>query len=322
MDGVGKRSAAMATAMTLNCQRMGASREVEQGLWMARESEADACGECRSCRKISAGLHPDVMTVMASGATIRIEQIRGLCDTLRLKPFEARVRVAWIAGADAMTPAAANALLKILEEPPPRTILILTAAQSGRLLPTIASRCQMLRFSPIGIRELAHFLETRHGISREDAFKAAGLAEGSIPKALKWVTREALRRRDWILDTLSRLGSGTVSQWLAFAEKLLENKSGLQEDLNLVKTWVRDLIVFKWEPAQILHRDKMASIAPIARPLAVAQILEAMKWVETAQRRIQSNSNPRLTLEILMLRMGRLTHAGTPADWPMSLQTT
>ena len=170
----------------------------------------------------------------------------------------------------------------------------------------------MLRFSPINHEELAHFLETQHGVPFDDAIKAARLGEGSVPKALAWMTQTALSRRSWILDTLTELDSGPLSECLAFAEKLLENKTGLQEDLNLVKTWLRDLIIFKWNPEKILHRDKLASISRIAPPLGVAEILQTMKWVETAQNKLQNNLNPRLTLEILMTRMGRSAPAGTP----------
>ena len=80
---------------------------------------------------------------------IKIDQIRELCQVLTMKPYEARVRVVIIADAHTLNPAAGNALLKMLEEPPARTVLILTAPQTGDLLPTIVSRCQHIRFKPI-----------------------------------------------------------------------------------------------------------------------------------------------------------------------------
>ena len=134
IEGVGKKTAAVALAMACNCRRPVA---------------VEPCGECAACRKIAAGAHPDILRVSPAGAMIKIDQIRELCQVLTMKPYEARVRVVIIADAHTLNPAAGNALLKMLEEPPARTVLILTAPQTGDLLPTIVSRCQHIRFKPI-----------------------------------------------------------------------------------------------------------------------------------------------------------------------------
>jgi DNA polymerase III subunit delta' len=303
MAGIGKQSMAMAMAMALNCQN---PIPLSEDTWAEGSFSSDglgSCGQCRSCRKISADLHPDMIKISASGSTIRIEQIRRLCDTLTLKPFEAAMRIALIADAHTMTPSAANALLKVLEEPPPRTILILTALHGSGLLPTIVSRCQIVRFAPIQPREMARYLEQNHGLSTEEAIAAAELGNGSIPKTLSWTTREAVSRREWILETLSSLDSDTISTCLAFAEKLLENKTGLQEDLNLVKTWLRDLIIYTWAPMSIIHKDKVSMISKRAPLLSVQNLLEIMNQLQSVQYKIQTNLNPRLALEILMLSL-------------------
>ena len=123
--------------MTLNCR---------QGLNDTKT--VDACGQCQPCRQILANSHPDIISVKPQGDTLRINQIRELLGLLAMKPHSAKHRVVIIAESHTMNPEAANALLKVLEEPPANTTLILTAAQKSDLLPTILSRCRHIGSSP------------------------------------------------------------------------------------------------------------------------------------------------------------------------------
>ncbi|MBW2248732.1 MAG: hypothetical protein JRF62_16445, partial [Deltaproteobacteria bacterium] len=136
IEGVGKRTAAMALAMACNCKAIKPEHFSER---MKIRSDGNIpsdqiktispCGRCNSCRKIESGNHPDIIVLNPSGPFIRIGQIRELCGTLAMKPYEARLRVVIISDAQTMNLSAGNALLKLLEEPPDRTILILTALQ-------------------------------------------------------------------------------------------------------------------------------------------------------------------------------------------------
>jgi len=155
IEGVGKERAAVALAMAFNCAENRSGSDAA-GVDLRRSDHADAnrpftikpCGICKSCRKIDSDNHPDIIRLKPSGPFIKIDQIRALCQTLAMKPYEAGMRVVIISEAQAMNPAAGNALLKMLEEPPARTILILVAAHPSDLLPTIVSRCQHIRFNP------------------------------------------------------------------------------------------------------------------------------------------------------------------------------
>ena len=158
-QGVGKRSAAIAFAMICNCIGMETpppSRSNAQTRLRSPVIRTDEpCGACPACRKIMSGNHPDVIHVKPTGAIIKIAQVRSLCEALSMKPYEAKMRVVIVTDAHTMNPSAGNALLKMLEEPPDRTILILTAPQRVDLLPTIVSRCQPVRFNPITRRRIA-----------------------------------------------------------------------------------------------------------------------------------------------------------------------
>jgi len=134
--GVGKRRTALALASALNCL----------------QSPGDPCGECEACDKIASGIHPDVVTLEREGAAqiIPIENIRREVVTrVGLPPHEGRMRVFLIDEAGALQPAAANSLLKTLEEPPARTMFVLGTTSPDLLLPTIRSRCQRLVFAPV-----------------------------------------------------------------------------------------------------------------------------------------------------------------------------
>jgi DNA polymerase-3 subunit delta' len=128
-------------AKTLNCQNPRASKAVP--------GAPDSCDECLSCRKIDHATHPDVQWVRpeSKSRVITIDQMRDLMQTIFLKPTEAEYKVAVIVAADRLNPQAANAFLKTLEEPPPRSVLILLTTEPGRILETILSRCLRLNFS-------------------------------------------------------------------------------------------------------------------------------------------------------------------------------
>lgn len=291
IEGIGKRTAATAVAMACNCTGRAA------------EEHAAVCGECAACRKIATGRHPDVLRVAPSGLQIKIDQIRDLCQSLAMKPYEARVRVAIIAEAHRMNPAAGNALLKMLEEPPDRTVLILTAPQKADVLPTIVSRCQHVRFKPIASRHLAAMLATAYGFSPEDAQLTATLANGSVTRALAMQRRGWLQRRNWILSEMAELALRPTTALLALAEKTSLVKEDIPEWLDLMASWVRDVAVARYCPDRIIHQDLKHPIREASRRSDPGSLARADRAIVQARRRIQANANPRLALESLWLQL-------------------
>ena len=141
-SGVGKRLLAVATAQALNCPNVEARTPNQEVL-------LDACGTCTTCTRIVRGVHPDVLIVEpGDSGSIKVDQVRDLVDRAAYRPFEGRRRVVIIDKADALVPAAQNALLKTLEEPPSLSVFMLINARPDALLPTVRSRCPLLRFRP------------------------------------------------------------------------------------------------------------------------------------------------------------------------------
>jgi len=295
LEGVGKRTVALTFAMACNC--VG-----EKNYSKHQPNSVDPCCRCRSCRKINSGNHPDIIFIKPSGPYIRIDQIRKLCQTLAMKPYEARQRVVIISEAQAMNPEASNALLKALEEPPERTILILTA-QTSDLLPTIVSRCQNIRFNPISRKGIENMLIKEQGLQPGNAKILATIANGSLSKAVSMHKGNWIKKRNWLINELAALSTRPIESMLAFAEKLSENKETTREYLEIITSWFRDLAIFSDSPEKIINKDMLDQIQYVSQNTMTASVLSKIDAIQSAKKKIKANANLRLTLEILTFRL-------------------
>jgi DNA polymerase-3 subunit delta' len=212
--GVGKRTFAMKLAQALLCD--------------ARPQAAlDPCGQCVPCRQIEAGSHPDLHVVErpreASNLPLELfigddehRMQAGLCYELSLKPYSGKRRIGIIDDADLLSMGSresANALLKTLEEPPPKSVLILIGTSVQRQLPTIRSRCQIVRFSPLAEETVAELL-MRTGACEDAAAarRAAQLAQGSLERGRAWCDKSFVEFREALLQQLAAGESEPASQ--------------------------------------------------------------------------------------------------------------
>ena len=316
IEGVGKKSTAVLFAMACNCMANepdhfseGTTTQTKNDCTSFKQIAASPCGCCRSCRKIQSKNHPDIILVEPSGSFIKIRQIRDLCYTLAMKPYEARLRVVIIPDAQTMTASAGNALLKVLEEPPDRTILILTAVQTSDLLPTIVSRCQYIRFNPISDTILETLLLEAHGADPDDAKKISNMANGSVSKALSIINSmhrvNWINRKDWLIDEMGSLSHRPIGSLMAFAEKLSKEKELLDGSLEVIKSWFRDLVVYKYHPEKIINKDLSEKIKHASEEMEVVSLLSKIDDIQLTQKDIQANTNLRLSLEVLIMQLAR-----------------
>jgi DNA polymerase-3 subunit delta' len=267
------------------------------------------CGCCRSCKKIQSGSHPDVLSIKPTGSFIKIDQIRDLYQTLTMKPYEARYRMVIMTDAQCMNSAASNSFLKILEEPPDQTILILIAEKKTDLLQTVISRCQHIRFKPISRNVLAAML-VKNGIKNsKDAFVLATMAKGSFAKALTMRRTDWMGRRNWLIKTIGLDQHGpTMTKpagvLFSVSTQLLENRDTLEDCLETIKSWLRDLIIFKYQPDKIIHQDLMDKIKNVSNKFTIKSLFHKIEAVQSTQLSIQrSNTNVKLALDLLMLKL-------------------
>jgi DNA polymerase-3 subunit delta' len=314
-DGIGKRSAAKAFAMVCNCSGdMNPAGSSERVSPCAATTPGDVimipvpCGQCRSCKKIQADSHPDVIRMEPSGQYIRIAQIRELLSTLAMKPYEARLRVVIISDAHTLNPEAGNALLKILEEPPERTVLILTASGTADLLPTVVSRCQQIRFNPLPLERLVAMLIEKEGVKPENARVLAAMADGSYSRALRLYRQNWIERRRWLIQAggfLMGTSSSRVAMagLMALALELAENKTGIVEALEILTSFYRDLAVIKFRQGRIINEDLWDRLHAAAGNQSETAIISKLEAIETTRKHIRGNANPRLATELLLMQL-------------------
>jgi len=301
IDGIGKQMAAKAFAMACNCADPQPYPASQPG--SSPVARTNACGQCRTCRRIVADNHPDILHLGPTGNMIRIAVIRDLIQRLMIKPYEQGKRIVIIAGSHAMNPKASNALLKILEEPPENTILILTARQPTDLLPTIISRCQQIRFSPLKHDVLIELLTANETLTPEAAAAATALSGGSYTHAMKMVREGGIPRRGWLANEISRLHDQSTTSLLALAEKLAAEKAQLPDTLAWLVSWYRDLLVFPFQPEQIVNSDLFHQIRAAAADTDALVLIDHMKAAQNALKQLQANANPRLTMDDLVLQL-------------------
>jgi DNA polymerase III subunit delta' len=308
IEGVGKKTTARLFAQALNCSQPAKPAET------TAEVNVDPCGLCRPCRQIKEGGHPDIIDIAPRKGMLRIDQIRELIQTLALKPFNARHRVVIITDGQTMNEEAGNALLKVLEEPPAGTILILTARQRSDLLPTIASRCRHIRFNPLQADDLAGLLVQQHDMESERARILAGVAGGSCTGALRLSEANWGGHRDWVvgaagLDNIEAARTRSAASAMAFAAQLALHKDRLGSDLEILKTWIRDLGVQAYQARHIINADRAELLRAMRAHIRDEQVTRLWEAVEDAQKAIAGNSNLRLTLDVMALNMADATSA-------------
>lgn len=290
IDGIGKRKAAEAFGMALNCTHTAGSM---------------ACGTCPSCQKTVSGTHPDMIVLEPDGVFIKIDQVRALARQLRFAPLEGRWRIVIVNDADCMNPEASNAILKMLEEPPDGTVMILTAGQTSDLLPTIVSRCQQISFRPIPFDKVAHLLVEQKGLDKETALTLALCTKGSLGKALSVDVEKWAAWRTRLLEQIAALSSGSIQSLLAFALGLSLDKNRLADSMDMIMTWFRDLLVWQITPEKVINKDFMAQIERASQGRTAGEILEKVEAVHQTRTFISKNVNARLALEVMMIRLCR-----------------
>ena len=257
--------------------------------------EPETCPGCRAWGKLSRGVHPDFLVLAPEKENIRIAQIREAEEFLRFRPLEAPVRVVLIPEAERLTPEAANALLKSLEEPPSYAHFFLTAVSAEGLLPTIVSRSQVVRFRPLPPELIEKVLSERFGKEPAEARALSLLSEGSLGRAL-------LLSEKGLLEGLSRLSAVArkpdPALKLQAAEALSRKREDLADLLYLVRLWL-------WY-SYLKGRGLFAypGVLPEAVPQEAA--LRLIPFVEELERGLKRYLNPELTLLALILELSRV----------------
>lgn len=286
-SGIGKFLVAQTTAAAIFCNRANTP-----------------CGRCESCRSFSAGTHPDYSVVRPDGQAIKIEQIRALQGQLALAPYQSNRRVAIIERAETMTPAAANSLLKTLEEPVGAAVFILTADNRRQLLDTILSRCQTIFFQPLDDRALADEL-TKKGASLAQARALARVSGGSMAKAEELLSSGGLSLRDAAAQIALNRHRPMEEIWRS-AQALGELKREELQELFLFLTMLfRDLLVLHSDETSILlfNPDLSRRLNAQKGQWTERELFDRLGKIAEAQKMLKANVNTRLLVERLLIQL-------------------
>ena len=228
-EGSGRRTLALRLAQAMLCSGAGAV----------------PCGQCAHCRKVTAGVHPDLIRVGADGADIRVDAVRAMRTDAYIRPNEGDRKVYLVEGADTMNESAQNALLKLLEEGPAYAAFLLVCRQAGALLPTVRSRCVELSLSPLTYEETLGELRRRFPDRSEEALSAAaGRCEGVLGRAL---------------EELSGAEPGAGRQLaLQYAGAIVRrDELGLMEFAVTLEKAAREDVESFWSEGSLLFRDAL-----------------------------------------------------------------
>lgn len=293
--GLGRRTLALRFAQALNCPTPSAP-----GI---------PCGSCRDCRQIESMQHADLTVVQADaeGGILKVDQIRESRKLLSLKPYQSKYRVALFLRFHEANDNAANALLKTLEEAPSYAVLILTADNPEQLLPTIVSRCEILRLRPLSIQEVQRDLESK-GVESGRAKLIAHISGGRPGYARRLAQDDALlgQREERLNDLLSLLPASRVEKF-KYAEQLAKDKDAMRQTILFWLSYWRDVMLRTAQAeTPLVNADRNLEIEGLAQRLDLSTARKTVADLEAALERLEKNVNPRLLAEVLLLDLPKV----------------
>ena len=291
LEGVGKKTTALALAQALNCLKFDTSL-------------AEACGKCSGCIKVENGNHPDIQMVIPEKYVIKIDQIRSLKGKVYYKCYEGRYKVIILDNAHNLTIEASNSLLKVLEEPPQDTVFILVTSEPGKLTDTIISRCQQIQFQPLSVYTIKELLMKKNPEKLSQISLAAGLAGGSLAKAEELLAEgEVLENRQETINVVKKLFELSFSDIILWCEKWDREKKKVKTILEIIQLWYRDLLVFRTTGREeiLINQDLVADIKNSQHTLL--NINYALLLINESIKNLEYNVSPRLVLEVFFMKL-------------------
>jgi DNA polymerase-3 subunit delta' len=294
---IGKTTLALEFARLLQCQGRDAGAP-------------EPCGACDSCRKIAAGSHPDVRLVVRPGdkRILPVELVREVIHAANLAPSVGPWRIFILSEIERMAAASANALLKTLEEPPERVVLLLTCSEPEAPLPTVISRCQLVPTQPPTLDEIRQALVERWDIEPQRAEQLAALSHGRIGWALDAARHPEIEHaRSESLARLVSLTGASRDERLRAAGTLASDTDAARDVVELWLYWWRDVVLAACgAQGQASAGEARAEAERQGRALGVERAHSFLSALVAAREALEANANPQLSLEALLLDLPTL----------------
>nr|WP_288723976.1 DNA polymerase III subunit delta' [uncultured Sellimonas sp.] len=288
--GAGKKMFAQLFAMTLQC---------EKGM-------TEPCNECHSCRQALSGNHPDIIRVTHEKPnTISVEDVRvQINNDIMIKPYNGKYKIYIVPDADLMTVQAQNALLKTIEEPPEYAVIILLTENAESLLPTILSRCVVLKIKNVKDTLIKKYLMEQMQIPDYQADICTAFAQGNIGRAIMLATSEHFNEiKEETIQLMKHIKEMELTDLVEAVKRLSGYKIEVSDILDLISVWYRDVLLYKAtkDINGVIFSDQMKYIKERANTSSYEGIEIILKGIETAKTRLKANVNFDLVMELLLL---------------------
>lgn len=291
IEGIGKKLIAIEFACMLNCPAF---------------SSIDH-RNCKTCERIRKGIHADVRIEKPLKGSIRIDRVRQLQGFLKYSPIEAPYRVIILDDAHTINRPAQNALLKVLEEPPVNSILVLVTSKASALLPTVRSRLRRIKFPPLDRSVVAEELSRIKEIPQEEAMAIAGLSSGSLGHALELLSTNTLKLRNSLTGFLSNAPDYGLAGLLELSAQVSSEAPRLVEAIHFGMTWIRDLLLIRiGTPASfVVNTDLIDILKTSAQHYSVEELLAMHDEMANGLMLVDSdtNINRNLVADVMFLRL-------------------
>lgn len=288
--GSGKKMLARLFAMTLQCE----------------SGQSEPCGECRSCKQTKSDNQPDIITIKhEKPASISVDDIREqLNGDILIKPYSSPYKIYIIPQADLMTVQAQNALLKTLEEPPEYAVIFLLTENADSLLPTIRSRCVMLKLRNIKDKLVKKYLMEELRVPDYQAEICAAFAQGNIGRAIMLAKSEHFNEiKDEAIQLLKYLNDMELHEIVSAIKQISKYKLEVTDYLDFFTIWYRDILLYKAtkDVDGLVFSDQLNAIKEKATKSSYEGIEKIIQSIEKAKVRIKANVNFDLVMELLLL---------------------
>ena len=288
--GSGKKMLAKLFAMTLQCE----------------SDRSDPCGECRSCIQANNGNQPDIITVKhEKPASISVDDIRTQVNgDIMIKPYSSPYKVYIIPDADLLTVQAQNALLKTIEEPPEYAVIFLLTENADSLLPTIRSRCVMLKLRNIKDKLVKKYLMEQLQVPDYQAELCAAFAQGNIGRAMLLAKSEHFNEiKEEAIQLLKYINEMELHEIVSAIKEINKYKLEVADYLDIITIWYRDVLLYKAtaDVDGLVFSDQLKYIKERASKSSYEGIENILEAIEKAKSRIKANVNFDLLMELLLL---------------------
>lgn len=290
--GMGKKTLANAFAKALVCEA----------------GYGDACKMCRSCLQFDSGNHPDVRYVLhEKPGSIGVDDVRTqITGDIMIKPYNGRYKVYIVDEAELMTPQAQNALLKSIEEPPAYAVLIFLTQSPEALLPTIRSRCILIRMKPVDSQQIRQYLMREMEIPDYRAAVCSAYAQGNLGKAITMAASEDFREmHDLMLYVVKRVDEMHISDMTRAIHDISRYKAQIQDFLDLMAVWYRDVLTYKatQDADQIIYQGEVKSLQKKAASSSYEGLGKIQEAISDARYRLKANASFDWTMELLLVHI-------------------